>query len=330
MNNFNSIVGYDDIIKHLQSSIMSDKVSHAYIIDGPSGSGKKIISNAFAKTLQCSKKGINPCNECISCITFDSNNHPDIINIRPIKKKSIGIDDIRDNIQKDIEIKPFKYKYKIYIINDADKLTEQAQNALLKTIEESPKYAITILLCNNMNKILQTIISRCVVLKLKPISQDIIKKHLIEIEGVSEQKAQLCAIFGQGILGKAKELALSSEFIQMREKTIEIIEKLQNIDSIGAMYFYKELETYKDKIDQVLDIIYSWYRDLLIIKQLNDKLHVINKDKIDTLIKQSSYMELSLISKALDSIEEARQQIKKNGNFQLSIEIMLLNLRRIK
>ena len=178
MGNFSDIYGYETIKEHLQSAISMGKVSHAYVISGGLGSGKKLIASTFAQTLQCEAGGVEPCGVCHSCVQAAGRNQPDIIWVGHEKPGSIGVDDIRDQLVSDMQIKPYSSPYKIYIIDEADKLTVAAQNAMLKTIEEPPAYGIVILLANNPDVFLQTILSRCVVLDLKPLKDDVVIKYL--------------------------------------------------------------------------------------------------------------------------------------------------------
>ena len=213
MSTFSDIYGYDTIKEHLQNAIKLDKVSHAYIINGGLGAGKKMIAKIFAKALQCEAEGDNkPCNKCHSCIQTESGNQPDIIWVRHEKPASIGVDDVRDQIISDMLIKPYSSRYKIYIIDEAEKLTVQAQNALLKTIEEPPEYAIIILLTTNADTFLQTILSRCVMLNIRPVKEDIIKNQLTSQYGVGDYEARVAATFSNGNPGKAIKLATSEEF----------------------------------------------------------------------------------------------------------------------
>ena len=138
MEGFKAIVGHEEVIEHLQSAISTGKVSHAYVFSGESGSGKKLLATTFAMTLQCEEKGTDPCLKCESCKRTLSKNHPDIIGVVHEKPNTISIEEIRRQIVEDVQIKPYYGPYKIYIVNDADKMTVQAQNALLKTIEEPP------------------------------------------------------------------------------------------------------------------------------------------------------------------------------------------------
>ena len=134
MAGFKDIVGNEQIIEHLQNAISMGKVSHAYIINGPQLSGKMMIAEAFARALQCEKEGTDGCGECKSCHQADDHNHPDIIYVSHEKPNNISVDDIRTQLNNDIVIKPYSSKYKIYIVDEAEKMNQQAQNALLKTI----------------------------------------------------------------------------------------------------------------------------------------------------------------------------------------------------
>ena len=172
MPNFEEIIGHKQMIEHLKNAIQLDKVSHAYIFEGEKGCGRKTVAEAFAAALQCEhqKEGTDACGTCKSCRQAASKNHPDIIHIVHEKPNSIGVEEIRQQVVNDIQIKPYNGKYKIYIISEAEKMTAQAQNALLKTIEEPPAYGIIILLTDNASSLLPTILSRCVVLSMKACS----------------------------------------------------------------------------------------------------------------------------------------------------------------
>ncbi|GMQ65180.1 DNA polymerase III subunit [Vallitalea maricola] len=324
MYTFDEIVGHNEIIKHLQSAIKTNKISHAYIIDGEKGIGKKLIANTFAKTLQCQKKGISPCDECISCRTFDSLNNPDVIYVEQTKKTGIGVDDIREQINQDINIKPYQHSYKIYIVDNADTMTEQAQNALLKTIEEPPSYVVILLLSNNINKFLITILSRCVVLKLKPIMPDKVMNYVIEELEISDYRSELITSFAQGIIGKAKELASSTEFFDMRESMIKIVDSIINGDDYQLLEVSQKFEDYKDDIEDFLDLLMTWFRDLLIVKKINDEMYIINRDKYRTLLKQAQVLSYNRISIMIENINKAKNLLKQNANFRLVIEMMIL------
>ena len=202
MGSFKDVVGHKDIIKYIQNAVTADKVSHAYILNGQRGAGKKMLARLFAMTLLCEKRGPEPCGECHSCIQAESGNHPDIIRVVHEKPGSISVDDIREQVNQTVAIKPYQGPYKIYIIPEADLMTIQAQNALLKTIEEPPEYVVILLLTENADLLLPTITSRCVMLKLRNIKDTLIKKYLMEKLEVPDYKADICTAFAQGNMGQ--------------------------------------------------------------------------------------------------------------------------------
>ena len=161
MLNFQEIIGHDQIKEHFQKAIEYNKVSHAYILTGEAGMGRKSLANAFALTLLCEKGKTEPCMECHACKQVLSGSHPDLIYVSHEKPGTIGVDDIRKQINDTIMIRPYSSYYKIYIVDEAEKMTQQAQNALLKTIEEPPSYAVILLLTTNQEAFLPTILSRC-------------------------------------------------------------------------------------------------------------------------------------------------------------------------
>ena len=171
MAEFKDIVGHKQIIEHLQNAIRMGKISHAYILNGENNAGKMMLAESFATALQCESGDANPCMKCRSCHQSMEHNQPDIIYVTHEKPNIISVDDIRHQLNNDIVIKPYSSKYKVYIIDEAEKMNIQAQNALLKTIEEPPSYAVILLLTTNADSFLPTILSRCITLNLKTVKE---------------------------------------------------------------------------------------------------------------------------------------------------------------
>lgn len=329
MYTFKEFVGNEYIVKNLQNSIVNNKLSHAYIINGSSGCGKKLLANTFAKTLQCETTDNDACCNCISCKVFDSSNHPDIIYVKSTNIKSIGVEDIRQQVINSAQIKSYKYKYKIFIIENADKMTVQAQNSILKTIEEAPPYDIFLLLSSKINNFLPTIISRCIILKIKPLSTDTITDYIICNLNVDTNLAKIYSAFAQGSIGKAILISNSEEFINIRNKTIEWNIELKNKDIVQIFELVNEIESYKSDIDSILDIFYMFYRDILMAKNFDTQKYILQTDKIDIIQKEYNNLSYDSIFKILDIIEATRQKLKFNANFQLALEIMFLKLNKI-
>lgn len=323
---FNFIIGHEQVKQHLQTAIEQNKISHSYIINGESGSGKKLTAAIFAETLQCEDKGINPCGLCKSCIQAESGNHPDIIWVTH-EKYSIGVDDIRNQLNNNISIKPYSRPYKIYIIPDADKMTEQAQNALLKTIEEPPEYAVILLLTNNVDNLLPTILSRCVTLNLKPVKTDLIEKYLMERCKIPDYMARISARFSQGNVGKAIRYSSSEDFIELKEETLHLLKYIDDMEIYEVVEAVRHLSKHKLEINDCIDLMQLWYRDVLMFKVTKDPNMLLFKEEYRFLSEQAKkrgYEELEDIIKAMD---KAKKRLDANVNFDIAVELMLLSIK---
>lgn len=323
MNSFEDILENGQIIKNLKAAVENERISHSYIFDAPEGMGKMTIARAFAKAALCSEK--NGCGKCRSCIAFDSDNNPDVIYVKS-KKKSIGVDEIRE-ILKNTEIKPYLYKYKIFIVENADTMTAAAQNAFLKTLEEPPAYAVFILLSNNISGFLTTILSRCVVFRLKALSSDIIRKYLVGREAVAEDKAEVYAEYCQGSLGRAVEMSKSEAFGEMRETAVSLAAGLRQKDLIGMFKAVAETDKFKENIQAFLDIFIMLYRDSIVFKCFNNDKYVIQKDKLEEIKMIASQDSIDRLAERYEAVFNAKRQLKANGNFQMTMEVLFLNLK---
>jgi len=326
MQDFNQIIGHSGIISHLQNAIRAEKISHAYIFHGEEGMGKKSLALAFAKTLLCAEKGINSCNKCKSCIQADSKNHPDILWINN-EKNSIGVDEIRTRINADIMVKPYQGPYKIYIIEEADKMTENAQNALLKTIEEPPEYAVIILLCSNINTLLPTILSRCVVLDLRPVNKQLIKEFLMSKYQVPDYKAEIAANFSGGNAGKAIKYALSEDFEKKKEEIFHILRYIDEMELHEIISGIKTISENKASIFDYIDIMLLWFRDVLMLKATGDPNLLLFKDEYQVIKKQANIRSYDQIENIIRSMEEAKAKLTANVNFDITVELMLLHIK---
>lgn len=327
MSGFRDIIGHTQVVEHLKSAIKTDKVSHAYIINGEPGAGKKTLASAFAMTLQCDTGNDEPCGKCRSCIQAESQNQPDIIWIKNEKTASIGVDDIRKQLNNDIDIKPYSSRYKIYIIDEADKLTIQAQNALLKTLEEPPYYAVIILLTCNYEAMLETILSRCVVLKLRVVDDDIIKKYLMEVKHIPDYRADLSVAFAQGNVGKAIKLASTEDFDELKEDTFNILRNIYNMEIYEIIDFVKNIASKKMAVNDYLDLIIMWFRDVLLFKATNDVNSLIFKEYISDIRYQADTRSYNGIETIIDALDKAKLRLKANVNFELTMELLLLTIK---
>lgn len=324
MLKFKDILGHEQVKEHLQKAIVGKKVSHAYILTGEAGMGRKSLANAFALTLLCEKGMSEPCMECHACKQVLSGNHPDLIYISHEKPNSIGVDDIRKQINDTVMIRPYSSYYKVYIVDEAEKMTQQAQNALLKTIEEPPSYAIIILLTTNQESFLPTILSRCVQLKLKPLKDFVIKSYLVEMMQVPEADADVYAAFSRGNLGKAISIAASEDFKEMHRELLHLLKHIKEMDISELLDYIQKLKDSHMDIYECLDFMQLWYRDVLLYKVTKDINLLIFKDEyktINEISRQSAYDGMEMILKAID---KAKVRLDANVNLELAMELLLL------
>ncbi|MED9904907.1 MAG: DNA polymerase III subunit [Lachnospiraceae bacterium] len=324
---FKDIIGQEQIKEHLQNAISMGKISHAYMINGERFSGKEFIADVFAMALQCESEGTRPCQECHSCKQALSRNHPDIIYVTHEKPGSIGVDDIRTQINSDIAIKPYSSPYKIYIVNEAEKMTVQAQNALLKTLEEPPAYAVILLLTTNVNSLLQTILSRCVILHMKPVADELVKNFLMTKMQVPDYKAEVCVAFARGNIGKAKHLAASEDFEKVKEEALCLLKYVHDMDVSEMIAAIKKITEYKLDVRDYMDILAIWYRDVLLFKATNDANHLVFREEIQSIRKVAGRTSYEGIEAVIQAFSKARNRLEANVNFELTMELLLLEMK---
>lgn len=329
MAKFSDIIGQESMKEYFKNAIQQNKISHAYIINGERSAGKKVVVHIFAMALQCEnrRENLDPCLECHSCKQALSNNHPDIIRITHEKPNTIGVEDIRTQVNNDIGIKPYSSSRKIYIINEGEKMTPQAQNALLKTLEEPPEYATILILTTNVNALLPTIISRCVILNMKPVADNQVKKYLIDTFEIPDYKAEVCVAFARGNIGKARILATSEEFDNIKEEAITLLKYIDEMEISEVIAAIKKIAEYKLEVNDYLDIISIWYRDILLFKATNDVNHLIFKEEIQYIRKVADTSSYEGIEAIIEALEKAKSRLNANVNFDLTLEMLLLTIK---
>ncbi len=328
MSRFVDIVGQEQLKEHLENAIRLNKVSHAYIINGERNAGKEFIAKTFAMALQCEdRQDVEPCQECHSCKQALSGNHPDIIFINHEKPGTISVEDIRKQINGDVAIKPYSGPRKIYIMNEGEKMTVQAQNALLKTLEEPPEYAVILILTTNMDSLLPTILSRCVVLNMKPVRDAQIKKFLMDTMEIPDYKADICAAFARGNVGKARLLAKSEEFDKVKEEAVTLLKYINEMELNEIVAAIKKINEYKFDVNDYMDILSIWYRDVLLFKATHDANNLIFREEIQYIRKVADRSTYEGIEKIIDALEKSKQRLSANVNFDLTMELLLLTIK---
>lgn len=328
MLNFENIIGQLEVKNHLISALEQKNISHAYLFAGDTGSGRHTVAYAFARAILCENptSSHDACGRCKSCMQVASSNHPDI-KVISHAKFNIGVDDIREQINNDISIKPYSSDYKIYIIPDASRMTEEAQNALLKTLEEPPAYAIIMLLCDNEAALLDTILSRCITLHMSPVSQEEIANYLVKNLQMEADVAKIAAGFCQGNIGQAIRFASSEGFQEMKGQVLSL---LKEIDDMPLSSIQDVLRSYgKDKgmFYDYLDLILLWYRDVLMYKATKDSNLLLYKEELGYISNQASKHGYEDLEKIISAIKKVKVRLDANVNFDLAIELMLLTIK---
>lgn len=342
MNSFEDICGQDNIKTYLTKAISAGKLSHAYIFNGESGSGKRLLADAFAETLLCEnvvklvKSGnaadndIKPCGKCHSCVQAEAGSNPDIIRIKCNEgaRKSIGVDDIRENLINDIVIKPYEYDRKVYIVEDAQKLTAQAQNALLKTLEEPPEYAVIILLATNADILLDTIKSRCVIVDMEDVPGGTMKTYLHEqFPNKSDSEIEFAVTFADGKLGRAIDYLSNPDMEKLKDEVIDFVKKVPDMALYETMSYIKELDSHKvDRLEDYLDILQLWYRDVLMFKSTRDMNSLVFKSEITDISRQAQNASYEGLNKIIEGVEVIKLRLDANVNFDIAAELFLITI----
>ncbi len=327
MADYTDILGQENIIRYMKEAAKTGKLSHAYLLAGSDKSGKMMLANAFAKALQCREGDGVPCDHCRSCLQADNHTHPDIIYVTHEKSSGIRVDDIRKQVISKAPETPYAGPYKIFIIDEAEKMNDNAQNALLKNMEEPPSFVVILLLAENEESLLLTIRSRVMTLRLQPVSYSQIRDVLIEKNGVSEETASLAAVFSDGAVGQALSLAESEDFQDLRETALRLVDEIRDWDTNDLLKAVKEIVDYKPVISEYFDLLTVWYRDVLMYKALQDPDRLIFRDKALRIVQQAKESSYHGIQVILKEIETTKRRIKANVNFELAMETLLMTIK---
>ena len=226
-----------------------------------------------------------------------------------------------------MQIKPYSSRYKIYIIDEAEKLTVAAQNALLKTIEEPPAYGIVIFLTTNADIFLQTIQSRCVMLDLRPVKDSIVQEYLKVNYDISDYECRFAANFAQGRIGRAKTIVESTEFAHLKQDVMHVLKNAKDMTSSDIMSVVRDVTNYKLTIDDYLDLMAMWFRDVLLFKSTNDTNYIIFSDEISLIKSHAQIMSYEGIQDIINSLDKVKIRLKANVNFELCIELLVMAIK---
>ena len=330
---FSEVIGHSKIKDVLTRSVNSKRVGHAYIFEGQSGVGRLSAAKAFAQRLICeSPSDTDSCGVCKACSQHRSGNHPDVQivtnQLYDAGKKStdILVDTIR-SMKRDIYIKPYAAQRKVYIVPKADTMNLYAQNSLLKVLEEPPEYCVIILIAENSNAFLPTILSRAPVLKFYPLSENEVKEYLVN--NCSEpdiDKIDLVSKMCGGSIGKAKVLLENSEILQLRDELLEHIYSLSGNRRKSIYDLTLLLKQNKDDVDFLLNVMQGLFRDLLYIKKTKSVEYITNSDKKVKIQKIADLLGERTPLALLEIVFKYSDYFAKNISYGLNAQCLSLEL----
>ena len=327
---FRDIKGQEGAVEFFRRAVNGNRLAHAYLFLGPEGLGKTLLAKNLAKFVNCENpviednRGVDCCDSCNSCHKIEGGNHPDIHWVEPAgRANKISIDDIR-SVQKEISLKAYEGKWKVFIILEAQKMTEQAANCLLKTLEEPPRSSLIVLSAEGLSGLLPTIVSRCHLIKFYPLNYETLKEILISDYKLDPETVHFLSAQTEGRIGRALELK-DQDALLKKNRLIERIR--QPGGGRGASY---DIFNIKDKKELSAQIAYllNWFRDILVFKAGLSASSVINADRLEGIKSESRYWDFEDLEKILTQIDEADTLIKQNVNPKIALEVMLQGLEK--
>ena len=326
MISFEQILGQGHIVKHFRNAIETGKTAHAYILNGEDGSGKRTLAGVFAAALQCEADQGRPCGVCHSCKQCESGSQPDIHWITHEKPNTISVDDVREQLNGDIVIRPYSSPYKIYIIDEAEKLNAAAQNAILKTIEEPPAYAVILFLTNNAAAFLPTVMSRCVLLNIRPVGERQIQEYLMKEKQIPDYQAKIAARFSGGNVGKAVWYAVSEQFEALKSSALHILRHAKEMSIEQLVASVEDAGNYKADIYDYLNLMTMWYRDVLLFKAVRDVDGLLFGEELREIRRQASLCGFDGLQEILEALDKAKVRLRANVNFELTMQLLFMTI----
>ena len=328
------IIGQDRTVDLLSRSLQEGHLSHAYLLVGPKHVGKMTLAMDLARTVNCESGG-RPCGECRSCRRITAGKHVDVqvIGIESEEssdngqsKTKVGIKQIEE-IKRDASLPPYEGKYKVFILDGAESLSVEAANSLLKILEEPSPQVLLLLLAARESSLLPTVVSRCRRIELTPLPAGVIEQALVSRWQFKSKESQLMARICNGCLGWAITALEDERLLQQRSERLNTLVKLATMPEFERFTYAAQFDRKRGLAQEVLPLWLIWWRDMLLIKTGCSEM-VTNIDYIDILSSEAENCSISQITGCIKSIQESLDQLERNANPRLVMEVLLLDIYR--
>jgi DNA polymerase-3 subunit delta' len=327
--------GQEQIINYLKDAMGRGAMAHAFLFVGPAHIGKMTLALELASALNCDQE-CPPCKLCRVCRRIEQGKHPDVIVIdknsgRDAKDRKrateIGIDTIRETLQRGASLPPYEGKYKIFIIDNADLMSTEAANCLLKTLEEPPQHIVILLLTSEEKALLQTVVSRCQRFELKPVPTGEIEKRLSQIDGLDQGKIKLLARLAGGCLGWALTAVNDTGYLQNREQRLSEFSSLLTKIWDDRLAYILQLPSDRAGAEETIKLWLSWCRDVMLLKY-NCEDAVTHIDKLNDIRTWANMLTVLEIKDFIDSLNKMLVYLSHNANLHLIFEVLMLDMPR--
>lgn len=321
------VIGQDRLLSLLRQNLKEHNIAHAYLLTGPRHIGKGTLAIDIARAVNCDA-GEPPCGQCHSCRRIAQEKHADVVFTHLNSSAEISIDTIRE-LQHLANLPPYEGKYKVFIIDDAEYLSIEAANCLLKILEEPPPKVVWLLLASEENRLPPTVISRCQRLEFKPLPMKQIKKTLVDQYDIAPNKANLLARLSRGCLGWAIAAVTDDNLLSQRTQNISKFASLlpANLEQrfACAQEWANQFNRQRRSLIETIENWINWWRDLMLIRS-NCAEFITNMDYKATLEQQASNLTIREINGFIADLCLLKEQLSKNINARLLLEWVMLNM----